>query len=371
MKYCPDVWKSLYVEKKSADSVSVGFCCQSTTTTVDNYAELNQMKHIRRQNFEKYCNNCWKIENVGGQSRRHATISWFANNQLAQDPTPELITLDWNSENICNLACITCGPKFSSRWNQEMLHYDFDDVNHYTNSQQNIFWKTLDFQHLRRVYFNGGEPLLSNDHFEILTHLDSIGQLGQVEVSYNTNGTVIPNHRILDLWKKARLVRLCLSVDAGYSAFEFIRWPAKWQQVLEFVEFVRSQPFNIIIDITCTVGIHNVLELDDLLLWHKQHLTTNHQGDPVSFNIHPAGNISTGGNLLQLKNAGPKLTELILPQLTIIREHSAWTWISQQLLSSNADAGWINYLDQISKKRSCNWATALPRLANLVSSVKN
>jgi hypothetical protein len=371
MKYCPDVWKSLYVEKKSADSVSVGFCCQSTTTTVDNYADLDQVQHTRRQNFEKYCNNCWKIENAGNQSRRHATINWFSNNRANQDQTPSLVTLDWNSENICNLACITCGPKFSSRWEQELAHYKFNDNNHYINCQQNTFWQTLNFQQLRRIYFNGGEPLLAKDHLQILTQLDVIGQLNQVEVAYNTNCTVIPTQQILDLWKKAKLVRLNLSIDAGYSAFEFIRWPAKWQQVLTFIDFVRSQPFNIIIDITCTVGIHNILELDDLLIWYKQNLLVNHQGDPVTFNIQPAGNISTGGNVLQLKNAGPRLTELILPQLNTVREYPAWNWISQQLLSSNADSTWITYLDQISEKRGCNWAMSLPKLANLVSCVKN
>jgi hypothetical protein len=83
------------------------------------------------------------------------------------------------------------------------------------------------------------------------------------------------------------------------------------------------------------------------------------------------GNISVGGNLLQLKNAGPKLTDLILPQLTTVCEHSAWSWISQQLLSGSADTGWINYLGQISEKRGCNWITALPRLANLATAIKN
>lgn len=366
MKYCPDVWKSLYVEKESKDSVSVGFCCQSTTTTVTDYAELDQIQTNRRQNFEKYCNSCWKIENAGGSSRRHATINWFANNQLTQDQTADLITLDWNSENICNLACITCGPRFSSRWHNELTHYEFTDSDHYTNCQQNTFWQTLNFYNLKRIYFNGGEPLLAKDHVEILTHLDSIGQLNQVEVSYNTNCTVIPNQSVLDLWKKAQLVRLNLSIDAGYSAFEFIRWPAKWQQILTFVDFVKSQPFNIIVDITCTLGIHNILEVDDLLHWQGQHLSVNHQGDPVMFNIQPAGSISTGGDLLQLKNAGPELTKLILPQLNTIRKHSAWTWINQQLLTSRTDTKWVNYLDQISEKRKLDWKTALPRLADCV-----
>lgn len=366
MKYCPDVWKGLYVEKKSIDSVSVGFCCQSNRTIVKNYAELDQIHHGRRQNFEKHCKNCWKIEDAGGKSRRHATIDWFSNNQINQDQTTELITLDWNSENVCNLACITCGPRYSSRWNQEMSSYAFDDENHYSNCRQNVFWKTLNFTALQRIYFNGGEPLLVNDHVEILTHLQDIKQLSRVEVVYNTNCTVIPSQQVLDLWKQARMVRLHLSIDAVNSAFEFIRWPAKWAQVLKFIDFIQSQSFNIIIDITCTVGIHNILEVDEFLSWQQKNLLVNHQGDPVTVNIQPTGPISTGGNLLQLKHIGPTLSQVILPQLSLVRKHVAWHWINQQLQSTVADLSWIDYLDQLGQKRKCDWKTALPKLADLI-----
>ena len=63
-KYCPDVWKSLYVEKTSSTEVSIGFCCQSTMSPLTDYNDLNKIQAHRRNNFEAHCNNCWKIENV-------------------------------------------------------------------------------------------------------------------------------------------------------------------------------------------------------------------------------------------------------------------------------------------------------------------
>jgi molybdenum cofactor biosynthesis enzyme MoaA len=366
-KYCPDVWKSLYVEKASPTEVNVGFCCQSTTTSLTDHNNLDKVQFQARANYEARCNNCWKIENVGGQSRRHSSIEWFANNQLTQDQVPELRSLDWNSENICNLACITCGPKFSSRWSQEISHYKFTDTARHVNCQDNDFWQTLDFKNINRIYFNGGEPMLVDDHYKILTQIDTIDRLSQVEVAYNTNGTVFPTEQILNLWSRARLVRISLSIDAVSSAFEFIRWPAKWQQMLEFIDFLKSQQFNIIIDITCTVGLHNVLELESLLSWQTQNLLTNHQGDPVTMCFQPVGGFSTGGQRLSLTNAGPKLAQRIIEQTQSLQHHSAWNWISQQLQSGAENIEWIDYLDQLSNKRRLDWTQALPRLAELVS----
>jgi uncharacterized Fe-S cluster-containing radical SAM superfamily protein len=370
-KYCPDVWKSLYVEKTSSTEVNIGFCCQSKTMPLTNYKDLNKLQNHSRATFEQHCDNCWKIEDVGGTSRRHSAIQWFSNNNLPQDQVPELRSLDWNSENICNLACITCGPKFSSRWSHEINHYEFVDSARHVNCQDNNFWQTLDFKNINKIYFNGGEPLLVNDHYEILTNLDKIKRLSEVEIAYNTNGTVLPNVEILDLWAKARLVRISISIDATELAFEFIRWPAKWQQILEFIDFLKSQTFNIIIDITCTVGIHNILELDSLLTWQTKNLPTNHQGDPVTFCVQPVGGFSTGGQLLSLTNAGPELSQRIVEQVSVIRDHPAWTWIDQQLQNNTTDPQWIEYLDQLSKRRQLDWTTSLPKLAYLVNRSTN
>jgi hypothetical protein len=373
--YCPDIWKSLYVAKKTSNTVSIGFCCQNNT--VDTATDLIKFQETKKQKQDEFqsavkptqCNNCWHVEKTGSPSRRHASINWFDNNYPITDTTNELISLDWNSENVCNLSCITCGPKFSSRWRQEILNYSFNNTsNKYINNlQDNKFWKLLDLTRLRRLYFNGGEPLLDHDHIEILSYLDSINRLPSVELSYNTNGTVIPSDKVIDLWKKVKLLRISISIDAVGLAFEFIRWPAKWRQILDFITFINQQSFNTIINITCTIGIHNILEVDQLIEWQCVNLPTNNQGDPVDINFQLVGAFSHGGEVLSLSNASKELAMIILSQLTKIKTYSVWPAIERGLLNANGSNQWIMYLNELDNHRNIKWQDYLPELSKLLN----
>jgi organic radical activating enzyme len=372
MKYCPDVWKSLYIQKKSNETVDVGFCCQNRTDEIPNNIEaLRSIIEKKQHDFKNnpnssQCDNCWENEETGSPSRRHASINWFDNNHITSDTTNKLISLDWNSENICNLACISCGPKFSSRWRQEILNYSFNDSSHdkyINNLKDNKFWKLLDLSNLKRLYFNGGEPLLSLDHKEILAYLKEIQQLSEIELSYNTNGTIVPDNEVLDYWKNVKLLRISISIDAIDQAFDFIRWPAKWEQILTFIDFINQQSFNTIIDITCTIGIHNILEVDKLIAWQKTNLLTNMQGDPVTLNFQMVGKFSHGGTVLGLDNISRDLAGYILPQLIEIKNYSVWPTIEQILLNANSNNSGVDYLDELSTRRNINWKDHLPTLA--------
>jgi len=372
MKYCPDVWKSLYVRKTSLDTVSVGFCCQNTTINISNsLSDLELAREKKQIDFYAkvdalQCNNCWKIEKANSSSRRMATINWFNNNYPTTDTKNELISLDWNSDNVCNLSCISCGPEFSSRWRQEILNYSFckpTDKKYINNLQENKLWKLLDLSKLKRLYFNGGEPLLGQDHIEILSHLEDIKQLSKIELSYNTNGTVIPGDKIIDYWKKVKLLRICVSIDATDLSFEYIRWPAKWEQILTFINFLNQQSFNTIIDITCTVGIHNILEVDRLIEWQQNNLATNAQGDLVNINFQMIGDISYGGRVLKLNNASQALAKIILPQLDRIKTYNIWPAIEHSLLNANGNDQWAGYLYELTDHRKIKWQDYLVKLA--------
>lgn len=372
MKYCPDVWKSLYVEKKSIDTVGIGFCCQNNTIDISaNLSEFTLAKEKKQIDFQteidaKQCNNCWNTEKIGSGSRRLATINWFDNNYPTSNTQNELISLDWNSDNICNLSCISCGPKYSSRWRQEILNYSFSDpsdTKYINNLHSNKFWKLLDLTKLKRLYFNGGEPFLGQDHVEILSHLAEINQLSEIELSYNTNGTVLLDGKIIDYWKKVKLLRICISIDAVNLSFEYIRWPARWQQILTFINFLNQQSFNIIIDITCTVGIHNILEVDRLIEWQQNNLTTNAQGDPININFKMIGGFSHGGNMLKLNNVSQALAQVILPQLIKIKNYSIWPNIQHSLLTAAGNDQWVDYLDELDRYRKIKWQYCLAHLA--------
>lgn len=368
LNYCPDIWKNLYVNKIDHQRVSLGFCCQNATepANLDNWEEVVRKK---REDFvagdwPSQCNGCWNMEKLGGASKRHAEINWYTQHGVAQDSNADLIALEWNSENYCNLACITCGPVFSSRWSSEIKRYPWQDIKKFQPSDQNKFYSNLDLSSVRRLYFNGGEPLLCHDHVQIMQTLHRIGILDRCEIGYNTNGTVIPDQNVLALWQNAALIRIFVSIDAIEGNFEFIRWPAKWTQIVNFLSFLKSQPFNIIIDITCTLGIHNIFSLHKLHAWHVDHCGKNHQGDPVSLNLQLCGPISHGGKVLSLSHIGPKLSNLAAAYLSDLDIGiNLSTFISICADTNGNDLQWVSYLDLISAARKMDWRKALPELA--------
>ena len=366
-KYCPDVWKTMYVSKLDQQRVAVGFCCLNTTDIVTETGWENTLEQ-KRQDFVQsaqpsQCKNCWQVESSGGTSRRTQSIIWFQNNDIVQDQQPQLISLEWNCENLCNLACITCGPVYSSRWASEIKKYSWSDSNQYYAADQNKFYETLDLSNLRRVYFNGGEPLLTSDHIKILSRLQQEGVLNQCEIAYNTNGTILPDDSCLSLWKQSKLVRIMLSIDAVGDSFEFIRWPAKWAQMLKFIEVLNSQSFNVVIDITCTVGIHNVFSMDELYRWYVDNCSVNHQGDRVSLNIQSCGAISHGGRVLNLKNISSSLANRVIDYLNTMPPVINVDPLINLCRSANAnDQDWIFYLDSLSSARQTDWKKYLPHL---------
>lgn len=369
LKYCPDVWKTMYVSKIDHQNVDLGFCCVNSLKR-SSTADWNSVIDDKRKNFidndsPVQCQYCWSLEKSGGISKRTQDLNWYKNNGIETDTEVKLVSLEWNCENLCNLACITCGPIFSSRWASEIVKYPWSDVHTHKPSDKNLFYELLDFSCLRRVYFNGGEPLMTLDHIGILKKLRREKRLSECEVSYNTNGTVIPDAECLDLWKEARLVRISMSIDATDNNFEFIRWPAKWQQILDFIDFVFSQPFNIILDITCTVGIHNVFSLKDLHKWYTKTCPVNHQSDPVSFNIQSVGNISHGGRVLSLNNIGRNLSQIAKEHLIELNQQIDVNHLIIMCDSADGDdKNWKDYLDNLSRQRKMDWQKSLPELAD-------
>ena len=93
----------------------------------------------------------------------------------------------------CNLRCTYCMPHDFAAWmpTEDLLT---------TDELMTILEVGIDAG-IDEVRLTGGEPLLNRDNKKILQHLDSLGVLPDLMVSYNTNGTIIPDDETLALWK--------------------------------------------------------------------------------------------------------------------------------------------------------------------------
>jgi MoaA/NifB/PqqE/SkfB family radical SAM enzyme len=161
---------------------------------------------------------------------------------------------------LCNLACVICGPHFSSVWKEELK---IPIAQRKVTINQT--WPNIDLTRLKYVHFNGGEPLLSKEHVKFL---HAIPDKHQIQLNYNTNGTVRASQELLDLWQQFKLVQLDFSIDDIGDRFEYQRYPANWIKVTENLQwYIDTAPHNCMFAVNTSVGILNHSNLENLNSW--------------------------------------------------------------------------------------------------------
>jgi sulfatase maturation enzyme AslB (radical SAM superfamily) len=365
---CPLYNKGLYIEKINQTDAHVSMCCFQTLSTsaytAINFENNEYLHNIRSKLTDPIeCNVCTRLEKVGHQSYRIGQQRAFELLNLSIDNTVELLSFSYNCENTCNLKCITCGPKFSSMWrsDHERLGYSIPKIKK-TSGHRNRIYENLDLTKVRLLHFQGGEPLLTDDHENIM---EKIGDLSNVIVSYNTNATIFPKATTLNLWKKTQLTKLYFSIDAVGDQFEYIRFPGKWKQVTDNMNRIRNLDIpNIWIEIGITVGINNLFYLQDIIDWRNLHFAKLNNGDPINMYINFVGDISHGGELLRLSNMNQKLKTAAIDCVNNLTDPA----IRQSLLTHIENiqpvdsSSWAEYLDQLDNLRNTNWKKTLSRL---------
>jgi len=229
------------------------------------------------------CYSCWTAEDAGIDSKRLRALRDFPNAlEEAQNNIDNIKpkSMDLKLGNICNNKCRICNSFASSQWVPEEKKRD---------GQNNLFWDRMrkvgrwpetnekfwpDFEEistdLEVLEFYGGEPLLIDRHYDILQNLVDTGRSKKIKLLYNTNGSIYPE-RGIELWPHFDKVMLSFSFDGTKDQFEYIRHPAKWDNVQENLQKVLDQNIeNLYVDICYTVGIFNIFYMEDILNWREE-----------------------------------------------------------------------------------------------------
>jgi len=241
----------------------------------------------------KSCYSCWTAEDAGIDSKRQRALRDFPNALEEAIEKKENIkpkAMDLKLGNVCNNKCRICNSFASSLWVPEEKKRD---------GSNNLFWDRMrtvgrwpetneafweDFEELSDdlevLEFYGGEPLLIKRHYDILQDLVDSGRSKDIKLLYNTNGSIYPE-RGLELWPHFKQVMLSWSFDGVGKQFEYIRHPAKWDEVQNNLQKVLDKNIpNIFIDICYTVGIFNIMYMEEILEWRD-----NFKADlPIYFN---------------------------------------------------------------------------------------
>ncbi len=241
------------------------------------------------------CTKCFSEESKGIVSKRQwETIVWKERIDIdsvvaktgADGSLPvDIPYFDLRLGNLCQLKCIMCSPHDSSSWIKDWkmqyskyktfeLRQDqhWDDRNRdYTWYQKGNFLNDMQDQadSIKELYFAGGEPLLIPEHYKILEFMVASGAAKNCVLRYNSNGLEIPD-RLLELWNHFKQVKFNFSIDAVGDKNYYIRYPSKWETVVENLHRLDNTPDHVIVNIACAVQILNVLYLPELIEWKRQ-----------------------------------------------------------------------------------------------------
>ena len=144
----------------------------------------------------------------------------------------DLQTIDVRWTNLCNFACVYCGPEFSSNWANELGKKIEQPVD-----QQQKDFKEYIYRHaknLKHVYLAGGEPLLMKENLELLQKLNP-----DVNLRINTNLSKVDTG-VFDAVCRFKNVHWTVSAETIEDEFEYIRFGGRWQDFLDNLNTIRQ-----------------------------------------------------------------------------------------------------------------------------------
>ena len=185
----------------------------------------------------------------------------------------EFITASLAFGNTCNLKCITCSPYSSSKWQKEYFDLYQIDIPHYKFYKNNF---VKDFvanaPNIVHIDIPGGEPFLSGitEQKELLTHYIQSGQANTISLHYTTNAMIFPDTEWWELWQPFKEVELQLSIDGIKKRYEYIRFPAEWNTLVDNVaRYIAKEKelANVRLSVSHTVSAYNIYYIDEFFSW--------------------------------------------------------------------------------------------------------
>jgi len=255
------------------------------------------------------CKRCYEQEATGFFSGRRSANKHHGHHIDLVDETQadgtlerfEMTYWDIRFSNLCNLKCRSCGHIFSSQWYQDQAKLAGSDwkerntVLNYAGRTETDMWEQLEphLDYVEQIYFAGGEPLLMEEHYQILDELVRRKRF-DVRLIYNTNftHTDLKGNSVFEYWKQFDSVAVGASLDASGSRAEYIRKGTDWAVVEQNRRDMMKICPRVDFYISPTLSIMNAWNLPDFHrdwvekgLIRAQDLNVNILQDPPHYRI--------------------------------------------------------------------------------------
>ena len=226
----------------------------------------NDIKNNRRH---KDCSVCWHAEDVGQTSLRQHFINKYID-QCDQEwvDTPRIRDLTITPNTLCNFDCRICSPGSSSKIAVEELKFSTDPYEQ-QKLKKMTDWASSDRYHhtankilhvssdLTYLHILGGEPFLWQDLDYLLDKLIDIDLAKNIQIEFNTNGSIYPK-KIITKLLKFQSVEILISIDDINERFEIQRG-GRWNHVLRNIQAfkkLKSPTFKVKVAPTVNIQIN-------------------------------------------------------------------------------------------------------------------
>jgi hypothetical protein len=366
--YCPMIHGGLNINlKEHNNELTFNQCCLSVTQlqmpqnvkVLWQNEKLQHNRHLNDQNI--WLDECWqceRLESAGIKSFRESMIEGLGSNKNL--PGPQRIDLLFDRS--CNLACRTCSPSSSTFWEKHLRDNSLPVVKFKPNDNIATIKEVLtnlDLSNLKQVQFCGGETLMGNTYWnaaEIIANLVPHAK-DEVLLGFQTNATQPIDEKYYKIIEKFKLVKLMISIDGTHDRFDYLRWPANWNQVVDNIFTIREKvPGNVMFYVQETTSNLNMFYFNEVKDWVEKHFNTNRFGDLIDYSTQLAMhsyldvNVITAEYFDSIKNT--KMAQFI---------HPGWQENPQKIQQ------FIKETEKFDQIRGQDWKKTFPEVANFYS----
>ena len=229
------------------------------------------------------CNACWsrndefspRVKFSSGRQAAHITSSAMDGNR-----DRNMSWLEIKPGNRCNLKCRICGLWNSSSWamdqyNRHPIDVPYKDsyIKKYMDAcnwiDEEKVWTEVDgLEHVDWIHIMGGEPFMIPEHVEFLKRFEERYGVSNLNLWYNTNGTIPFTDDYIQLFSRMKHVLLSVSIDDIGKRFEYQRKNAIWRDttpVLDQLFALDREYHHICTTLDPTVSIYNIYYLNEFI----------------------------------------------------------------------------------------------------------
>jgi hypothetical protein len=275
------------------NALSFNQCCLSTTELQmpkstdllwNNPAMMSNRKLNDQNVWLEGCWECKHLESADLKSFRQSMIEGLGTEKNVSGPK----RIDLLFDRSCNLACRTCSPANSTFWEKHLrdnnlaLTTDTPPTQNFAKIKNLL--ESLDLSNLLQVQFCGGETLMGNTYWNTAQLIADLvpDAHNKILLGFQTNGTQPIDERYYQIIERFRLVKFMISIDGIDDKFDYLRWPASWNQVVDNIMSIREKaPGNVMFYIQETTSCLNLYYFGQVGDWVAKNFNANRFGDPT------------------------------------------------------------------------------------------